>query len=83
MRTVGRYMVANIDKARSIGHGAAMGYTDSLPEACAEAHTFGSSAHPVGVYDSEIRRGDDGIDVQLVHVTHGNLRFLRSLAAST
>ena len=82
MRTVGRYMVANVDKARQIGHRASMGYTDSLPEACEHAHTFGSSAHPVGVYDSEIRRGDDGIDVQLVHVTHGDLRCLRAIAGA-
>ena len=80
LSTSGRYMVANIDRAREVGHGASIGYTDSLPEACEFAHIYGSASRPFGVFDSEQRRGDRGICAQLVHATHGSVTFLRSIA---
>lgn len=69
--TSGRYMVGNIAKIEATGHPAALGYFDDLASACEFAHSWGSSLHPVGVYDSYIRRTDAGIRSQEVHRTHG------------
>ena len=69
--TSGRFMVAPIRGAELNGHRAAIGYFDTLPDACEFAHTHGCSTSPVAVYDSYIVRGDEPIGVQEVHRTHG------------
>ena len=67
--TVGRFMVANPNDAEVRGHRAAMGYFDSLQEACEFAHSRGCRTAPLAVYDSELPR-DYYIKNQEVHRTH-------------
>jgi hypothetical protein len=70
MKTAGRYVVVIAKEFAEKRFAAALGYTDSLPEACAEASLYGSSASPAAVYDTEERNMWQ--DPILVHLTHPN-----------
>ena len=53
--TAGRYCVAPRRRFAEIGHGAALGYFDTLAAACEYAHATASGLHPLAVFDSHSR----------------------------
>lgn len=53
--TSGRYCVAPPAAFAARGHGAAIGYFDTLPAACEYAHASASTLHPLAVFDGESR----------------------------
>ena len=72
MKTIGRYVVVIAKDWPAKRFGAALGYSDNLNDACVEAHTYGSSASPCAVYDTEDRDSYTR-ELRLVHVTHGSV----------
>jgi hypothetical protein len=68
MKTIGRYVVVIAKDWPDRRFAAALGYTDSLAEACVSAHTYGSSASPCEVYDTE-HRDKATRDLVRVHTT--------------
>lgn len=68
MKTQGRYVVVVARDWPVRRFDAALGFTESLPEACEEAHVYASSASPVEVYDTETRC-DKTRDLVRVHTT--------------
>lgn len=69
MKTAGRYVVVIAKEWEQRRFAAALGFTDSLPEACAEAHVYGSPASPCAVYDTDLRNWKQ--EPICVHETHG------------
>lgn len=67
MKTQGRYAVVIAKDWPERRFAAALGFEDTLPDACAAAHEFGCRHSPVAVIDTGV------FPIACVHVTHGSV----------